>query len=465
MLDGDVLTEGTLIKEKYRVLNNIGGGAMAHVYRVKNLENDTLYALKVLRVTGSPEMTAEATLKSAKNEAKFLETLQHHTLPQMIETFAEEDCLYLVMEFVEGKTLKKTIDENAGNPLDVGIVVQWGLQLCDVLTYLHSQNPPIVFRDIKPTNIICRPDGRLCLIDFGIARRTTKDATKTADTIIFGSPGYAPPEQYGQGETTPIADIYALGATLYHLLTGYDPSHTPFKFPPMKTQNVTVPRVLDNLVMRCVEFNKEKRPRTADSVAHSLTIIQQMLDKQDNAALNPGTSDLSRHPALAFLDGRTATGELAPLSSVPATFAVTPPSMMTEAAYSPQNSPPINHDPAYLPGSPLDYAFKGLFAGSVGAILLCIGLLMFGGQFFADDQMRLPKIGLDVAAIAALLYGIVIPRKVTRFGMMAVILGLLLLIGLAGLLFLPIQMVPFLACVVVLLAMLIPATLLLGTEI
>ncbi len=274
MLDGDVLTEGTLINGKYRVLNNIGGGAMARVYRVKNLATETMYALKVHRVTDSAEMTAEAALKSAENEAKFLETLEHHTLPKMVETFAQGECLYLMMEFVEGKTLKKILDENAGKPLDVGTVVQWGLQLCDVLTYLHNQNPPIVFRDIKPTNIICRPDGRLCLIDFGIARRTTTDKNKSADTIIFGSPGYAPPEQYGQGETTPIADIYALGATLYHLLTGYDPSHTPFKFPPIKTQNVTVPRVLDNLIMRCVEFNKERRPRTADSVAHSLTIIQ-----------------------------------------------------------------------------------------------------------------------------------------------------------------------------------------------
>ncbi len=192
-----------------------------------------------------------------------------------------------------------------------------------------------------------------------------------------------------------------------------------------------------------------------------------MLDKQDNAALNPGTSDLSRHPALAFLDGRTATGDLAPLSSVPATFAVIPPSLMTETPYSksPQSAPKRDTLPAYLPGSSLDYAFKALLAGSVAAIGLCVCLLIFGEQLLRDSEMRLPKIGLALAAIAALLYGIVVPRKVTRNGMMAVILGVLLLIALAGLIFLPAQTPLFLMCVVVFLAMLIPATILLGTEI
>ncbi len=463
MTDGDVLTEGTEINETYRVLNTVGGGAMARVYRVKHLGTGKLYALKVHRVTDSPEMTAELALKSAENEAKFMESLDHHTLPKMVESFTRDGALYLVMEFVEGKTLKKILDENAGQPLDVPLVVKWGLQLCNVLTYLHRQNPPIVFRDLKPTNIICRTNGDLCLIDFGIARKTGNN--KAADTIIFGSPGYAPPEQYGHGETTPVADIYALGATLFHMLTGYDPSQTPFKFPLIKTKNATVPRVLDNLVMRCVEFNKERRPRNAESVAHSLTIIHQMIEKQDNAALNPGTSDLSRHPALAFLDGRTATGELTPLSSTPATFAFTPPSLITEPSISSVSASQNRNEMAsYLPGSGLDYAFRGLMSGSVLLILVCAAYLLFGSQSAADPHLKLPCILLALGTIAALLFGIVFPRRATRNGMVLTILGSLLLIALSGLIFLPAMLSAFLACVVLALLMLVPATLLLAAE-
>jgi serine/threonine protein kinase len=466
MLDADVLTEGTLIHEKYRVLNFIGGGAMARVYRVKNLETNALLALKVHRIVDTPEMTAASAQKTAENEAAFLQKLSHPALPYIVETFSENNKFYLVMEFIEGKTLKRLMDENANEPLDVLTVVKWGLQLCDVLNYLHIQHPPIIFRDVKPANIICRPNGMICLIDFGIARNANKRKGNSTDTIVFGSPGYAPPEQYGHGQTTPRSDIYALGATLHHLLTGNDPSLTPFKWASLRTENHAVPRVLEKLVMRCVEFDAARRPETADAVMRSLKSIQSMMEDQDVAALNPGTGDLSRSPALAHLDGRTQTGELAPLSSVPATFAPIPPALMIEVpAPSASSSDVPDALPAYLPGSAMDWGFKGLVTGSLLAVLACIGYLFWSSGSPGALEVKLPRLVLALLAISALLIGIVVPRRVTRNGMMVTIVGILLLIALSGLIFLPAQLSAFLGCVGFALLLLIAATLLLGTEI
>ena len=294
MLESETLSHGSLVGERYRILECIGGGAMAQVYKAQDEENGGLCAVKVL-CERAPEERGSPTLfmDTAIREAGFLKTLAHPCLPHFLDFIRAEDRLYLVMEFVEGQNLKHFLHDNEQSSLDIALIVEWGIQICDVLTYLHEHNPPVVFRDLKPSNLIRRPNNEICLVDFGIARYDR--ANNASDTVVLGSPGYAPPEQYGQGHTTPKSDIYALGATLHHLLTGRDPSLSPFKWPALRTLNPIVPIALENLVMRCLQLDTARRPESAANVAKGLRELKRMLDEVggDAGALS-GTGDLRR---------------------------------------------------------------------------------------------------------------------------------------------------------------------------
>src|SRR5207302_5229962 len=142
----------------------------------------------------------------------------------------EQHSWYLVMSFIEGEPLEQYV-ERMGSSLPVDEALQIGLHLCSVLEYLHNRQPPIIFRDLKPSNVMRTPEGQLYLIDFGIARIFKQGQSR--DTVALGSPGYAAPEQYGRAQSTPRNDIYSLGATLHHLLSGRDPSESPLVFPPL----------------------------------------------------------------------------------------------------------------------------------------------------------------------------------------------------------------------------------------
>src|SRR5581483_4138556 len=147
-----VLTEGHVINSRYRVISLIGGGAMARVYKVEHVELGTLHALKEQQGEGEDDSTTESAIETALREARFLSKLSHPGIPKVTDFFREGGKVYLVMDFVEGQTLKSILDRNGGRPLDLPTVLRWGIQICDVLTYLHSQTPPIIFRDIKPSN-------------------------------------------------------------------------------------------------------------------------------------------------------------------------------------------------------------------------------------------------------------------------------------------------------------------------
>ena len=294
MPESETLSHGSLVGERYRILETIGGGAMAQVYKAEDEREGGVCAVKVL-CERAPEERGSPTLfmDTAIREAGFLKTLAHPCLPRFLDFFRAEDRLYLVMEFVEGQNLKHFLYDNEQSSLDIALIVEWGIQICDVLTYLHEQNPPVVFRDLKPSNLIRRPNNEICLVDFGIARYDRSN--NASDTVVLGSPGYAPPEQYGQGHTTPKSDIYALGATLHHLLTGRDPSLSPFKWPALRTLNPIVPIALENLVMKCLQLDAARRPDSAAAVAKGLRELKRMLDEVggDAGALS-GTGDLRR---------------------------------------------------------------------------------------------------------------------------------------------------------------------------
>ena len=279
MTAGPSLPVDSLISQRYRIIERVGGGAMAQVYRVEDIMTGEIHALKALRNPPEDDDTEANFAHTARREALFLKTLSHPALPHYEDLFSDEEYVYLLMEFIEGENLKNYLDQDTLRTLDIRTIVHWGVQICDTLAYLHRCDPPVIFRDLKPSNLVRRPDDRICLVDFGIARYASKK--NATDTIVLGSPGYAPPEQYGQGQTGPRSDLYALGATLHHLLTGRDPSSAPFKWPTARSLNPITPRPLDNLIMKCVELDAERRPESAEKVGAALREILAMLDEAE----------------------------------------------------------------------------------------------------------------------------------------------------------------------------------------
>src|SRR5579871_5099764 len=231
-----------VLQDRYRLLSQVGTGGFGVVYKAIDTQNeDRLVAVKQINLRGlSPQKMIEAT-DAFNREVQHLTPLRHPNLPRIYDHFTDPDHWYLVMEFLEGETLERYLEDRqrqrsyagAGMPglLPLEEIFALAFQLCDVLGYLHEQQPPIIFRDLKPANIMHSSTGHISLIDFGIARHFRPGRTK--DTTPLGSPGYAAPEQYGKAQTTARSDLYSLGALLHHLVTGNDPSETPFQFAPL----------------------------------------------------------------------------------------------------------------------------------------------------------------------------------------------------------------------------------------
>jgi serine/threonine-protein kinase len=265
-----MLTPGTVLQNRYRIVRTLGGGGMGKVY----LAHDTRLADKpcaVKELLPDPYATPEEQAQAAeqfRREAAILAHLNHPNLPNVYDHFEEEGQFYLVMDYIEGETLAERL-RRSPQGLPPEEVVGWALQLCDVLEYLHNQNPPVIFRDMKPANVMVTPEGQVKLIDFGVARLF--DPGKRTDTLKMGTAGYAPPEQYaGQGQTTPRSDLYALGVTLHELLTGDDPTAHPFTFTPPHQLNRAVSPALSAAVMRAVQLDPAARYPSARAFRDAL---------------------------------------------------------------------------------------------------------------------------------------------------------------------------------------------------
>lgn len=262
--------EVIILQNRYRVVRRLGGGGMGQVY----LACDTRLADKkcaVKQLVPDPHLTPGEQQQAAelfRREAAILANLNHPNLPDVFDYFEEGGCFYLVMDYVEGETLADRLKQSpSGLPQEA--VLEWALQLCDVLDYLHTLEPPVIFRDMKPANIMVTPGGQIKLIDFGVARLFNPE--KQTDTLKMGTAGYAPPEQYaGQGQTTPRSDIYALGATLYELLTGDDPTAHPFVFTPPNKLRPAISATLSEAVMRAVALDPAARFPSARAMKEAL---------------------------------------------------------------------------------------------------------------------------------------------------------------------------------------------------
>ena len=305
---------GQTLAGRYRIESVLGQGGMGAVY-LASMEalGGKKVAIKEMELRGFNQRELEAAVKQFQSEARFLANLDHPNLVQVTDFFVEGDKHYLVMAYVAGQTLQQKL-RTRGRPFPWGQVQEWTRPLCAVLTYLHSQNPPILFRDLKPSNIMVEDSGRLRLIDFGIAR-TGQEGERTSTFLQgTGTSGFSPLEQYGGGQSTDHrSDIYALGATLYQLLTGKVPPDavsrvsqgTPVPAPSSLVPDL--PRALDIILLTALAQNKADRQQTVAEFAAQLEGVVQGSETED------------LRPASVFVadPGATLPSGLSPSSSGP----------------------------------------------------------------------------------------------------------------------------------------------------
>lgn len=285
-----------IINGRYQIIQPLGEGAMSSVYLVRDLRlRGAEWALKELKLSAIPADELDAALKLFAREGEILGKLNHPGLPQLIDFNSDgAQNNYIVMERVQGKTL----DEVLGGrvlPLRSEEAVPIALQVAHVIDYLHRQHPPIIFRDLKPSNLMLTDSGRVCFIDFGIARFFKAEQTK--DTQELGTPGFCAPEQY-RGHSTLRSDLYALGVTLFYLLTLKDPQSFNFSFPLLSTLNPQAPPQLDPILERCLQIDPEQRYSSAQELSRDLeTTLSEMHSAPTGStrSLEPALLSLSHH--------------------------------------------------------------------------------------------------------------------------------------------------------------------------
>ncbi|CBK73083.1 Serine/threonine protein kinase [Butyrivibrio fibrisolvens 16/4] len=260
-----MLEIGSVIDNKYKILNKIGQGGMSIVYLAMNERANKQWAIKEIRKDAAA--ASEINMASIKTETEMLKNLSHPNLPSIVDIIDYEDSILIVMDYVEGNTLSKAVNEYGPQPQEY--VIEWAKQLCDVLGYLHSQNPPIIYRDLKPGNIMLKPDGTIVLIDFGTARQYKEENLE--DTTCLGTRGYAAPEQFGgHGQTDARTDIYCLGTTMYHLVTGKNPSEPPYEIRNIRYWNQALSKGLEQIISKCTQLDPEKRYQSCKEVLFAL---------------------------------------------------------------------------------------------------------------------------------------------------------------------------------------------------
>lgn len=330
----EFLPIGYMLRGRYRILRVIGGGGMGAVYKAEDSKyNDTPVAVKEMRTDLEPQPhhsgpsgddgqrereERRQLLEAFRREAQILSDLKHHNLPRVTDFFTEGGRPYLVMELIPGESLEKRLDRLRGQPMEEGDALKYGIQVCQVLQFLHRQTPPIIFRDVKPANIMVMPNGQAKLIDFGIAR-TYKEG-KRRDTMSMGTAAYAPFEQFGKGQTDARSDIYSLAATLYHLLTGRPP--TPATTPTtVRDYNPRVSAQTEKLIIRCMSRDMDSRPQTAEILEEELRSC--LGEPYDPPLMEPSEAIISGAPAMS-LSATPRMGAQMPPATRPQPVAASP---------------------------------------------------------------------------------------------------------------------------------------------
>lgn len=256
---------GECLGERYIIKKCIGQGGMSSVYLASDIKLGKDWALKVVKKNGCEQGVAFEVEASA--EARLLKKMDHPALPHIIDIIETDNQFIVVMDYIEGITLEQYLNQN--KRVDEETAVSWAREICDVLDYLHKQTPPVIYRDMKPGNVMLTRDGKIKVIDLGIAREYKK--TVRQDTVCLGTRGYAAPEQYGgSGQSDERTDVYCLGVTLYHLVTGKDPSKPPYELLPIRKVDASLSSGLEMVIIKSTQSNPEDRYQTAYEFCNAL---------------------------------------------------------------------------------------------------------------------------------------------------------------------------------------------------
>ncbi len=275
---------GDFFNERYIIEGILGKGGMGTVYLARNINTDTYWAIKEIDLRSDKRINLAA-------EPNLLKKLDHPALPRLFDIIEQDGFLYMISDFIDGVSLDKKLVEEGR--FDEEIVVDWGIQLCKALDYLHSIRPnPIIYRDLKPSNIILTGKGKLKLIDFGTAREYKPQSD--ADTVYIGTRGYAAPEQFGTGQTSAVSDIYSLGITLHHLLTGKSPVEAPYKLRPIRYYNQQLSAELEAIISKCTNEAMEDRYQSVPELMKDLLALQEVMYSDGSRYRSGEITDITR---------------------------------------------------------------------------------------------------------------------------------------------------------------------------
>ncbi|MDM5329947.1 serine/threonine-protein kinase [Neobacillus sp. CF12] len=265
---------GSVVEGKYEILKLIGQGGMSKVYLAMDKRLNKQWAVKEIE-KNSRDKNNQVFIQSAIDEANMIKKLDHPSLPRIVDIIEHEDMIYVIMDYIEGEPLSNILEEYGAQPQD--LVIEWAKQLCEVLDYLHTCDPPIIYRDMKPANVMLKPDGNIKLIDFGIAREYKEQ--NLADTVSLGTKGYAAPEQFGgKGQSDARTDVYCLGVTLYHLITGQNPSEPPYELYPIRHWNPQLSGGLERIIQKCTQLNPNDRYQSCAELLYALNHYEEIDD-------------------------------------------------------------------------------------------------------------------------------------------------------------------------------------------
>lgn len=259
-----MLKVGSIVDSKYEILKKIGQGGMSVVYLAIDNRLNKSWAIKEIRKESN--LNNQVVVQSLLAEANMLKKLDHPALPRIVDIIEEQGSILVVMDYIEGESLNKVLEREGAQSQEQ--VIEWAKHLCDALDYLHTRKPSIIYRDMKPANIMLQMEGRVKLIDFGTAREYKED--NVTDTVSLGTKGYAAPEQFGNNQTDARTDIYCLGATLYHLVTGKNPSEPPYTITPIRQLNPTLSGGFENIILKCTRPNPDDRYQSCAELLYAL---------------------------------------------------------------------------------------------------------------------------------------------------------------------------------------------------
>lgn len=250
---------------KYEVFRELGRGGMSVVYLAMDKNLNKQWAIKEIKKRAR-DKHGDVYVQSLMTEANLMKRLDHPAIPRIVDIVENDEAIYVVMDYVEGESLDKVLDKFGPQPQEV--VLDWAKQLADALDYLHSQKPPIIYRDMKPANVMLKPEGTVKMIDFGTAREYK--GTKSSDTVAFVTRGYAAPEQYEKRETDARTDIYCLGRTMHHLLTGQNPCEDDYEYYPVRHWNPEIHEGIERIVEKCVRPDPADRFQSCTELLYAL---------------------------------------------------------------------------------------------------------------------------------------------------------------------------------------------------